>query len=203
MTDHDFEPLDPYVQWIATEARRSVPSDPAARRRLLDAIRAEPLPQRRPRVVAFLLRRRSFVMPPLAAAAMAAGLVALGFVSGYAIHRDGRLPAGQRTAVVAGHPQLPDSQTPRAVKFVLIAPQAQRVAVVGDFNGWDADANPMQTTRAADGRWTVFVPLRPGLHVYSFLVDGDHFLADPSAPVAPDDGYGHKSSVVVVGASTL
>src|SRR5438045_2591410 len=100
MTDHDFEPLDPSVQWIATEARRPVAGDPAARRRLLEALRAEPMPKRRPRVLALLLRRRSFVMPPLAAAAMAAGLVALGFISGYAIHRDGRLPAGQRSAVV-------------------------------------------------------------------------------------------------------
>ena len=84
---------------------------------------------------------------------------------------------------------------------MLIAPQARHVTVVGDFNDWNPVATP--TTREADGRWTVFVPLRPGLHMYSFVVDGNHFVADPTAPVAPDDGYGHQSSVVVVGASSL
>jgi hypothetical protein len=200
MTEHD---IDPELQWIVTEARRPVTTDPAARVRLLDALRAEPLPRRSPPLVALLLRPRRMVLPPLAAAALAAGLVAVGFITGYWLHRDGRQTAGQ-VAVVAGHPQLPDSLVPRVVKFVLIAPDAQRVAVVGDFNGWDARVNPM-TTRTPDGRWTVFVPLRPGLHVYSFVVDGDHFLPDPSAPLAPDDGFGasRTNSIVVVGASSL
>jgi len=155
-------------------------------------------------VIALLLRPRRIVLPPLATVAMAAGLIAVGFITGYSTHRDGGVTTGQQVAAVAGHPQLPDSLTPRVVKFVLIAPDAKRVAVVGDFNGWDASANPM-TTRTPDGQWTVFVPLQPGLHQYSFVVDGDHFLADPSAPLAPDDGFGasRTNSVVVVGASSL
>jgi hypothetical protein len=199
MSNEELDSLDPYVQSIVAEARRPVAMDPAARRRLLEALRAEPAPTRQPRILAFLLKRR-VALAPLAAAALAAGLVAIGFLAGYRTHRDGRLAIGQH-AVVAGHPQLPDSLTPRAVKFVLIAPQAQRVAVAGDFNGWDPTATP--TTRDAQGRWSVFVPLQPGLHVYSFVVDGDQFVADPTAPVAPDDGYGHESSVVVVGAASL
>jgi 1,4-alpha-glucan branching enzyme len=95
---------------------------------------------------------------------------------------------------------LPDSLAVRAVKFVLIAPQAARVSVVGDFNGWDASVNPMKAQGA--GIWTVFVPLKPGVHNYSFVVDGTHFVADPTAPIAPDDGYGQKSSVVLVGGSS-
>ena len=86
---------------------------------------------------------------------------------------------------------------PRTVKFVLIAPQAAQVALVGDFNGWNTTATPM-SSRDADGQWTVFVALQPGRHVYSFLVDGSHFVADPSAPIAPDDGFGHRNSIVLV-----
>ena len=41
MTDPE---LHPYVEWIAREAKRSVVIDPRARSRLLDAIRAEPVP---------------------------------------------------------------------------------------------------------------------------------------------------------------
>jgi 1,4-alpha-glucan branching enzyme len=80
---------------------------------------------------------------------------------------------------------------------VLIAPQAARVAVVGDFNGWDSTATP--AVRQADGTWATFVKLRPGRHEYSFVIDGTHFVSDPNAPIAPDDGYGQNNSVVVVG----
>jgi 1,4-alpha-glucan branching enzyme len=82
------------------------------------------------------------------------------------------------------------------VKFVLTAPQAGRVAIVGDFNGWDSSASP--AIRQPDGTWATYVTLHPGRHVYSFVVDGAHFVNDPAAPLAPDDGYGQRNSVVVV-----
>jgi hypothetical protein len=189
--------LDPYVQGIVAEARRPVVVDPAARRRLLEALRAEPAPRRPTRVVAWLLAPRTFALPPLAAAALAAGLIGVGVIAGFAIHRDGRSATEQQLAD-APPAALPDSF--RAVKFVLIAPQAGRVSVVGDFNGWDASVNPMKTQ--GSGVWTTFVPLKPGVHNYSFVVDGTHFVADPTAPIAPDDGYGQKSSVVLVGGSS-
>lgn len=195
----DMDSLDPSMQEIAAEARRPVAIDPAARRRLLEALKAEPAPQR-PGVLAWLMEPRRFALPPLATAALAAGLVGIGVIAGTAIHRDGRGPTEQPRAGAAGS-QLPDSLAPRAIKFVLIAPKAARVSVVGDFNGWSTSANPMKEQRA-DGTWTVFVPLKPGLHVYSFVVDGTHFVADPTAPIAPDDGYGQKSSVVLVGGTS-
>jgi hypothetical protein len=198
----ELDSLDPYVQWIASEARRPVAIDPTARQRLLEAVRAESLPQRRLRVLAWLVEPRRFSLPPLATTALAAGLVGIGVIGGLAIHRDGRPSTAQPSLAGAAISQLPDSIAPRAVKFVLIAPQAARVSLVGDFNGWDASANPMMT-QGANGMWTVFVPLQPGLHTYSFVVDGAHFVADPTAPIAPDDGYGHKSSVVLVGGSSL
>lgn len=201
MTEHD---LDPELQWIVTEARRPVAMDPAGRVRLMEAVRRADSPRSGPRVLRFLRGGAPLALSPFAAAGLAAALLVLGFVSGLAFHRDGRISTGQQSAVVGVSPQLPDSQTPRVVKFVLIAPAAQRVSLVGDFNGWDVRANPM-TTRAGDGRWTVFVPLQPGMHVYSFLVDGTQFIPDPTAPTAPDDGFGtdRRNSVVVVGASSL
>ena len=194
--------LDPYVQWVASEARRSVAVDPAARRRLLDAVRAEPSPQRRPRVLAWLVEPRRFVLPPLATAALAAGLVGIGVISGIVIDRDGRRSTEQASPSDAASAQLPDSLSPVTVKFVLTAPNAARVSLVGDFNRWDAAADPMQA-QGVNGVWTIFVPLRPGMHNYSFVVDGTHFVADPTAPMAPDDGLGVKSSVVLVRGSSL
>ena len=43
MTDSE---QHPYVEWIAREARRPVVTDPAARDRIMAAVRAEPAPQR-------------------------------------------------------------------------------------------------------------------------------------------------------------
>lgn len=195
----ELEALDPNVQWIVSEARRAVVVRPEARAQLLDAIRAERLPERESRPVAWLLRPRTVVMPPLATLAAAAGLVAVGVLGGLAFDRDGRFPTGRADSLVAVPSQLPPADSPRVVKFVLTAPQATHVSVVGDFNGWDEAATPAR--RQADGTWTTFVPLTPGRHVYSFIVDGQ-FVSDPTAPIAPDDGYGQKNSVLIVGGRT-
>jgi hypothetical protein len=195
MTD-EFDSLDPQTRWVVTEARRPVTINAVARERLLEALRAEPAPSRAIPALAWLAEPRRFALPPFAAAALAAGLVGIGVLGGLALNRDGRR-AEQLPAVAVVHPQLPDSVAARTVKFVLIAPQAARVSVVGDFNGWDVRATPM-VAQGKDGTWTAFVPLQPGLHTYSFVVDGSHFVPDPAAPNAPDDGFGHPSSVVLV-----
>ena len=192
----DNQPLDPYVQWIVTEARRPVALDPAARARLLEAVRAEPVPRRSSRL-AWLTEPRQFAIRPIASLAMAAGLVGIGVATGFLTNRDGRQSTEQVPPVAVGNPQLPDSLAPRAIKFVLVAPDAGRVSLVGDFNQWDASATPLVRDEK-NGTWIAYVTLRPGMHTYSFVLDGRHFVADPRAPMAPDDGYGHKSSVVFV-----
>ena len=45
----------------------------------------------------------------------------------------------------------------RGVHFALWAPNAERVSVIGDFNGWRADANPLHV-RHEVGVWDGFVP---------------------------------------------
>jgi hypothetical protein len=187
--------LDPNVQAIIAAARRPVIIDADARHRLAEAIRGEAAPSR-PHRLAWLMEPRSFALPPLTAVAMAAGLVGIGVITGIVFNRDGRAATEQPPAVAVGNPQLPDSVAPRAVKFVLIAPQASRVSVVGDFNGWDTGAAPAE--RQADGTWVAFVNLTPGRHVYSFVLDGTHFMPDPTAPITPDDGYGQRNSVALV-----
>jgi len=45
--------------------------------------------------------------------------------------------------------------------------------------------------------WSVTLPLSVGRHLYAFVVDSQ-WIADPHAPLAPDDGFGHRNSVVLV-----
>jgi hypothetical protein len=81
------------------------------------------------------------------------------------------------------------------LQFVLVAPQAKSVALVGDFNDWDPARSPMQT---AHGVWATVVRLAPGRYRYAFLVNGVEWRADPAAPPARDDEFGAPSSVVTV-----
>ncbi|HEV2672169.1 MAG TPA: isoamylase early set domain-containing protein [Gemmatimonadales bacterium] len=86
---------------------------------------------------------------------------------------------------------------PDAFQFVLVAPQAASVALVGDFNDWDPARAPMHAARG--GVWATMIPLAPGRYRYAFLVNGVEWRADPGAPTARDDDFGTPSSVVTVG----
>ena len=79
----------------------------------------------------------------------------------------------------AGPPRGNASRRPlHLVDFFCRAPQAQSVALVGDFNGWAPTAHPM--TRMPDGGWVIRLELPHGHHQYLFLVDGKPTL-DPNA----------------------
>ncbi|MFC4727285.1 1,4-alpha-glucan branching protein GlgB [Coralloluteibacterium thermophilus] len=73
----------------------------------------------------------------------------------------------------------------RGTRFAVWAPNAQRVAVVGDFNAWDARRHPMRLRHEA-GVWELFLPdVGPGAR-YKFALRGPHgeelpLKADPVA----------------------
>jgi hypothetical protein len=101
-------------------------------------------------------------------------------------------------AVLIARPWTRDGDRPDVLQFVLVAPQAASVSLVGDFNDWDPARSPMRT---AEGRgiWATVVQLAPGRYRYAFLVNGVEWRADPGAPRAMDDEFGTPSSVVTVG----
>lgn len=73
-----------------------------------------------------------------------------------------------------------------------------KVAVVGSFNGWNAEANPMADPEG-DGTWEASVELEAGTYTYKFLVDGTGWYADPAAAETDPDGFGAVNSVLRVG----
>jgi hypothetical protein len=181
----------PYVEYIAREARRPVAIDPAARERIMAAVRAEPLPRRRSVFWQSIVAPRSFTLSPVTSSLIAAGLIGIGVLAGaLASNRDGRHTAGQVPPVAHG---LPVSDT--VVRFVFVAPNAGKVSLVGDFNDWDETRSPMMRADK-DGLWSVTLPLSIGRHVYAYVVDGTWHV-DPSAPMA-GDGFGHMNSVKLV-----
>jgi Carbohydrate-binding module 48 (Isoamylase N-terminal domain) len=199
MLDDDLE-LDPTLEQVVALARRPVATDDAAKRRVLLAVRAEPRPLRAPRRWTWLTEARSLRISPVAGVALAAGLVGIGVLFGLDLASPRRATPDVDSAADARllgvQKGLHDG-----VKFVLVAPQAARVSLVGDFNNWDPTATPMERTPTG-GTWSVNVPLSAGRHEYSFVVDGKQWIPDPSAPLAPVDGLGAPNSVVLVGGSS-
>jgi 1,4-alpha-glucan branching enzyme len=61
----------------------------------------------------------------------------------------------------------------RGARFAVWAPNADRVTVVGDFNGWDDTADPLHL-RGNSGIWEGFVPgLEPGA-LYKYAISSRH-----------------------------
>lgn len=81
------------------------------------------------------------------------------------------------------------------VTFRVKAPSAKQVSIVGNFNRWSADGQPLSGPDH-DGIWAVTLPLKKGRHEYLFLIDGKEWLLDPNAPMTADDGFGAQNSVL-------
>ena len=71
------------------------------------------------------------------------------------------------------------------VRFAVWAPNARRVSVVGDFNGWDGRRHPMRLRHDA-GVWELFIPrLRPGtIYKYELLDPNGSLLPQKADPMA-------------------
>ena len=67
--------------------------------------------------------------------------------------------------------------------FAIWAPNARRVSVIGDFNGWDPETNPMQV-RSEVGVWECFVPGigHGALYKYHILSNHGDYRGDKADP---------------------
>ena len=83
---------------------------------------------------------------------------------------------------LGAHPR--ELQGVAGVSFAVWAPNAQRVSVVGPFNGWDGRRHPMRLRREC-GIWELFVPGLGAGELYKFEIrtpEGELLLkADPFA----------------------
>ena len=174
MFEHDDDALNRMIDRL----REPVEMDPRLDVRVMARVAATGFAAR---AWDWLRRPRAVAISPIAGLGLAAAVAVLIWV----------LPTR------SPQPSAPEPADVTPVQFVVVAPGAAHVSLVGDFNDWDARLTPMRADR--DGRlWTVTVPLTPGRHRYAFLVNGARWVADPSAPRAPDD-FGAPSSVVTVG----
>ncbi len=181
-----FDHPDDVVERAARHLRRPVEIDPALDGRVMREIASLPRRSSRASLRAawrWLTTPRLLALTPLGGLGAAAVLAAL--IIGLAQRR------GEA-------PPLPPGPGSRDFQFVVVAPGATQVSLVGDFNDWDATRTPMRRSSGA-ALWTAVVPLAPGRYRYAYLVDDRRWLPDPAAPAARDDEYGTPSSVLTVG----
>ena len=119
------------------------------------------------------------------AVVMACGLVALTWITSVVLLHP---PAGPMTQAVLSAPLV-------YVRVALLDPEAQSVAIAGDFNGWDPRRT--QLRRTSNGLWTLTIPLKPGRYQYMYQVDG-RWVTDPLASESSPDGFGEENAVLDV-----
>jgi hypothetical protein len=168
------------LEMIVEELQRPVRVDESFDRRVMVRVRRT-YAERRPRgVMGWIGAAARATHRPAWAAALAAGVVAIATVGIF------------RTRA---HPAEAGAQEP--VQFVLVAPSARSVAVVGDFNNWGLGDSALVATNH-EGVWSVTAPVPAGVHRYAFVVNGEEWVADPTAPRSSGDDFGRPSSALVV-----
>lgn len=178
---------------------------------IMDAVRRAPAPTRRPGVPGHLTlrpapprwaRRRGMLSPVGALLAACVTLVVtwLGAIgdAGRVRARETIADSAARVVPAVAHLVRPGvirdslldaslvvaiADTLRVVHFVLEAPRAAQVALVGDFTRWDTNAVALHREGA---RWAADVAVRGGRHRYGFVVDETRWIAATPARAAED-----------------
>jgi Glycogen recognition site of AMP-activated protein kinase len=172
------------LELIVEELQRPVKIDESFDRRVMVHVRRTYARRRRRGLAGVIGVATRLTHHPAWAAAIAAGIVAIATM--------GVVRGRQRPVVELSH---------EPVQFVLVAPSARSVAVVGDFNDWGLNDSALMATNH-DGVWSVTAPVPTGVHRYAYVVNGKDWVADPSAPRSAGDDFGMPSSVLVVEEST-
>ncbi|MCW5689671.1 MAG: 1,4-alpha-glucan branching enzyme, partial [Pseudolabrys sp.] len=102
---------------------------------------------------------------------------------------------------LGAHPMTLDGV--EGVAFAVLAPNAQRVSVVGDFNFWDGRMHPMRVR--GNGYWEIFVPgARPGAkYKFEIVARSGERLPLKSDPVAFAAEVRPATASIVVDAARL
>jgi chromosome partitioning protein len=81
-------------------------------------------------------------------------------------------------------------------QFMIHAPNAGRVYVLGDFNGWQK-SEVSQLAKIENGNWSTHIMLDKGRHRYKYLID-DQWSHDPKNPQQEINPFGSIDSVLMV-----
>ena len=72
----------------------------------------------------------------------------------------------------------------QGVSFAVWAPNAKKVSVVGDFNGWNRGAHPLNARWDGSGIWEGFIPGIERGTIYKYHIDARGYHVDKGDPFA-------------------
>ena len=81
------------------------------------------------------------------------------------------------------------------VEFVLKAPEARNIFLLGDFNRWDPETPPMKPDEK--GLWRLRISIPPGRYEYKLLIDGKWCL-DGNNPHRVTNPFGTENNVLLI-----
>lgn len=200
MSDWDNDPL---IQSVARELRRPVRFDARFDERVMAALDAPTvIPIHRAARRSWRDRRWTISISPFAGIAAAATIAAVAVWGARVATTSAPSMVAETPALAA--PLVPVANAPVDLdnlivqrQLTILVPNAGKVAIIGDFNDWEAARGQMQRL-TPDGLWSITLPLRVGRHEYQFVVDDTLRIPDPAAPQAMSD-FGTANSVITVG----
>jgi 1,4-alpha-glucan branching enzyme len=81
----------------------------------------------------------------------------------------------------------------RPYRFVIYQPDARMVELAGSFSGWKKI--PLRLA-GQSGYWETTLELPAGEHRFSYIVEGNRRLTDPTIAVREIDDFGGENSIL-------
>jgi hypothetical protein len=102
--------------------------------------------------------------------------------------------AGLAAALVILFFALPEQKISSiSYRFVIYQPDVEQVDITGSFNGWNTlPMKKMGTT----GYWEITLNLEQGEHRYSYILESDRQIPDPSVMTREKDDFGGQNSIL-------
>jgi len=108
--------------------------------------------------------------------------------------------SGLATALILFFFTQPPKETLSAVhRFVIYQPGVEQVEITGSFTDWGT--LPMNRAGTSD-YWEITIDVPVGEHRFSYILEGDQRLADPTILTREKDDFGGENSILEVNLQT-
>jgi hypothetical protein len=95
--------------------------------------------------------------------------------------------------------QPPKEPLSTAHRFVIYQPGVEKVEITGSFTDW----RTLPMNRAGTGDyWEITIDVPVGEHRFSYILEGDQRLADPTILIREKDDFGGENSILEVNLQT-
>jgi hypothetical protein len=91
--------------------------------------------------------------------------------------------------------ESPPEQPLRPWRFVIYQPDAKGVELAGSFSSWKRI--PLKHA-GNSGYWEITLELPEGDHRFSYIIEGERRMADPTIAVRETDDFGGENSILSV-----